>query len=737
MSVCVQTSPSSHGVPFDASAKPHEPDSQEATRQGSFDCGQSATTHGAEPPLPVAAVPEPPAPPAPPPEPPSPDEVEDDPPPPPAPPVAPEEWEVVVIPPEPPAPPVPLDDEVELGDESAPLEDDEAPAPDDCESELSAGLDPHAVANNKRKPLRRLRANIGRTYLQGPEDHPARKGAGRCRRAKRMSLEGATLAAHGRPRPWSFRRPVGRSHATIQDHRRSGLETGLREREARPRHARRSNPEFAEVVAGTGSRRPSKRSSPRRQSRSVSKRSRLPRVARSCSAGPERADADLAAPPGERHVREDGLWPRDGITKQDLAEYFEGVAPAMLRALADRPLTLQHWRQGIDGPALFQQDVSRVAPSWMHIVETPARTRAGSVAHPVADCPEVLRWFAQHAALTIHTWASRQGSLESPDWLVFDLDPADGHAIEQAVRVALVLRRALEDVGLASFPKTSGQRGLHLLVPLEPGHGYGEVERFAVAFATGIARLLPEVTLERARAKRRGRLYLDCLQNGYGKTIVAPYSPRAVDGAPVSAPLRWSEVGAKLDPAKFTLRTMPARLDRVGDLFAEVLTQGGRLPQPPTIPPPSPSSTGAASSTATSTPRRRASTGLSSSGAPTASTHSCARRATADFAPVPFWGLGRPLGSANFALCFEHLRWRRAPRPGPRPHRTGKLRLRRRVTSGEDAPSRTARAGHGPTCALAGDVRGRPRPSRSPTPSPRTPTARPARPRLAETAMVS
>jgi len=271
-------------------------------------------------------------------------------------------------------------------------------------------------------------------------------------------------------------------------------------------------------------------------------------------------------------------YPRDGFTKQDVADYFAEIAAPMLLALEDRPLTLQHWRTGIDGPALFQQDVTRIKAPWMRVIETATRSRAGHVAHPVADRPEVLRWFAQHGALTVHTWASREGSLESPDWMVFDLDPAEGKTFKQAVPVAIALHRALDEIGLESFPKTSGKRGLHVFVPLAPGYTFEEVEHFAVAFGTGIARGLPEVTLERALAKRKGRLYLDCMQNAYGKTIVAPYSLRAIDGAPVSAPLRWSEVGPRLDPSKFSLRTMKRRLDKVGDLFEEVLTRKNELP---------------------------------------------------------------------------------------------------------------------------------------------------------------
>lgn len=166
-----------------------------------------------------------------------------------------------------------------------------------------------------------------------------------------------------------------------------------------------------------------------------------------------------------------------------------------------------------------------------------------------------------------------------PDWVVWDLDPAEGHGIEQAVEAAHALEKLFEQLSLPSAIKTSGKRGLHVLVPLAPGHTHDDALEFALAVGRAVAGVLPSVTLERSIAKRRGRLYLDCMQNGYGKTIVAPYCPRALDGAPVSAPLKWSEVTQKLDPLRYTIKTMPRRLDQVGDLF-EVVTRGGvRLPR--------------------------------------------------------------------------------------------------------------------------------------------------------------
>lgn len=215
----------------------------------------------------------------------------------------------------------------------------------------------------------------------------------------------------------------------------------------------------------------------------------------------------------------------------------------------------------------------------MRIVETPARTKKQPVRHLVADGPRALRWLAQNSVLEIHAWHSRAATLTQPDWVVFDLDPAEGEGIEQALEVAAVLHGMFERLGLPSVPKTTGKRGLHIFVPLQKGHTYEDAEAFALQVGETVARQLRNVTLERSLSARRGRLYFDCMQNAYGKTVVAPYSLRGVDGAPVSTPLRWSEVKPGLDPKAFNLRTMPERLRKVGDLFAPALQQGVRLPR--------------------------------------------------------------------------------------------------------------------------------------------------------------
>ncbi len=273
------------------------------------------------------------------------------------------------------------------------------------------------------------------------------------------------------------------------------------------------------------------------------------------------------------------LYPHDKITKQDVADYYEAVAEPMIRALRDRPLALEHWNQGIDHPSWFHQNIGREGPSWLTTVATPTRvTSRKTVRHLVVDERQTLRWLAQMSVLTIHMWSSRAGSLEEPDWMVFDLDPAKGKGIEQAIEAAIIVRRLLENLQLPSVPKTSGKRGIHVFIPLAPGYTHEEAADFALSISKAIAAKVPTMTVERSIAARRGRLYLDCLQNGYGKTMVAPYSLRAIDGAPASAPLKWEEINSQLGPKKFNLRTMPDRLAKVGDLFRAVFEKRAKLP---------------------------------------------------------------------------------------------------------------------------------------------------------------
>jgi bifunctional non-homologous end joining protein LigD len=270
------------------------------------------------------------------------------------------------------------------------------------------------------------------------------------------------------------------------------------------------------------------------------------------------------------------LYPDDGLTKADVFEYYRSVAPVLLPVLRDRPLALQRWPAGIHAPGFFRQGNPDL-PDW---APTMRIQHLGKVLpHVNVVSEEVLLLLANRSALTLHMWSSHRPRLDSPDWVVFDLDPGKG-GWDSVITVALALREHLEELGLESVPKTSGKRGLHVLVPVARGLTYERTQAFADAVVGLLEQELGDIaTTERSIAKRGGRLYLDAGQNARGKTVVAPYSLRGVDGAPFSAPLEWSEVTRKLDPKSFNLRTLARRLDAVGDLFAPALSSQQKLPK--------------------------------------------------------------------------------------------------------------------------------------------------------------
>jgi bifunctional non-homologous end joining protein LigD len=270
------------------------------------------------------------------------------------------------------------------------------------------------------------------------------------------------------------------------------------------------------------------------------------------------------------------LFPGTGVTKADVRGHCDLVAPYLVPALNDRPLSMQQWPRGIDQPGFFRHD-AKGAPTWVTRVAVQHQDRR--LEHIVVDRPETLSWLANQSALTLHMTSSRVASLDQPDWVVFDFDPA-GEDWKQLVPLAQALRALLEELKLVGVPKTSGKRGLHVFVPLAGGHDFDGVYGFAVAVGEALTQRFPDLgTRERALKNRRGRLYLDCEQNGKLKTMVAPYSIRAVEGAPVSTPLHWDEVSTSLVPGGFNVRTFEQRLAQVGDLFAPALRTPQRLPK--------------------------------------------------------------------------------------------------------------------------------------------------------------
>ncbi len=257
------------------------------------------------------------------------------------------------------------------------------------------------------------------------------------------------------------------------------------------------------------------------------------------------------------------FWPEDGTTKGDLIEYYRSISPWMLPFLRDRPLVLDRYPNGITGKSFFQKNAPEMAAGRMRTVPILGDGNTRAIDFFLCDRPEDLMFLANLGAIPFHIWASRLPELDKPDWCILDLDPK-GAPFAHVVRIALTIRELCEEIELPSFIKTSGGSGLHILLPMGKQLDHERVRQLAELLARVIVERLPDIaTTLRSIPARKGRVYVDALQNGRGKLLAAPYSVRPRPGAPVSTPLSWSEVGPRLDVAKLNLRTVPRRLDRL------------------------------------------------------------------------------------------------------------------------------------------------------------------------------
>ena len=274
------------------------------------------------------------------------------------------------------------------------------------------------------------------------------------------------------------------------------------------------------------------------------------------------------------------LFPDDGITKGELASYYEAVAPVMLPHLRRRPITMERFHRGIGTPGFFQKDVVKGFPEWLKRVEVPKH--GGTVHHPIANDVRSLLWLANQNSITIHVWPSRTPNLYNPDICIFDLDPSKEDDFDTLRAVALELRQLLNELGLVSWIKTSGSKGFHIAVPLNGKSDFGEVASFAHTVGRVLVSRNPDhLTQEFHKVDRGDRILVDTGRNGYSATYAATYTVRAKPGAPVSAPCTWEEVErGDVGPRTFTLRTMAQRLAATGDLWADMLKKKQSLKNP-------------------------------------------------------------------------------------------------------------------------------------------------------------
>lgn len=266
------------------------------------------------------------------------------------------------------------------------------------------------------------------------------------------------------------------------------------------------------------------------------------------------------------------IWP-EGLTKANLIKYYSEISPYILPHLHNRPVVMKRYPDGLFGEPFYQKECPEYAPAWIktHPVEHTEKV----VNYIICNDTATLVWLANQACVEVHAWLARIESLESPDLAVMDLDPADGATFREVLEVALLVRGALEEFKLISFPKTSGSRGLHLFIPIRPAYSWQTVTAAMKYVAGLVEKVFPDkATTERKVDKRGGKIYLDYLQNGRGKTMAFQYGLRPLPGAPVSTPLDWSEVeSGKIRPGDFNMETIFPRLTSVGDVYAEILKQ--------------------------------------------------------------------------------------------------------------------------------------------------------------------
>jgi bifunctional non-homologous end joining protein LigD len=282
-----------------------------------------------------------------------------------------------------------------------------------------------------------------------------------------------------------------------------------------------------------------------------------------------------AAPAGRRRVRFTNLhkvfWPAEGFTKGDLIAYYGRVSEALLPYLHERPLHLNRYPDGITGKNFYQKDAVGLVPPWFEMEAIESGHRGVAIHYLIVNDRDSLLTCANLASIDLHPWMSRRGSLGEPDYAVIDLDPKEAPFVH-VIAIARAVGRLLHEIGLRPLLKTSGATGLHVHVPLRPGYTYEQSRMFCEAVARVVAKELPDVaTVERVVGNRGGKVYVDFGQNRRGQTIVPPYVPRPVRGATVSTPLAWDELEDDLRPARFTIQTVPTRLEERGDLFRPLL----------------------------------------------------------------------------------------------------------------------------------------------------------------------
>lgn len=263
------------------------------------------------------------------------------------------------------------------------------------------------------------------------------------------------------------------------------------------------------------------------------------------------------------------FWPDEGFTKGNVIDYYNNIADTILPYLKDRPQSLYRTPNGIEGKGFFQKNVEKLAPEWTDTV-TLDNSKGGTIEYLLCQNKDTLLYMANLGCIEINPWSSSLPDLDKPDFMIFDLDPVD-IGFEKVIQIAQAFKKLFDQLSMPSYCKTSGSRGIHIYVPVIKKYTYPQVQKFVKIMQQHIHNQFKSLTsFERSPSKRKGKIYLDYLQNAKGKTMSSVYSLRPRPGAPVSAPVHWDEVKKGLTPTSFNIKNMPKRLEKVGDLWQDI-----------------------------------------------------------------------------------------------------------------------------------------------------------------------